>query len=252
MTGAIKEKKPYISPFSMQHENVLKWTNMTSKEIPLKNGLLNVPSSVAALVHDLAIVGVIGSSQCKRLYVRSNSAEKISKALDLGLLKKHELVRGNQIIPLYTLGATGMCLAGLDYKDYANYWKKYTIQDVLQRLVFFQTYGQMKDVTDMEILESETPFVASLKINERLFNILVLRGNESIVANYFRYETDIPSQIIIITEGINHITPIQNVLSPFTDRIRLTTDERLKMPFEDMFYYFNENNEWILENTSNN
>lgn len=251
MTNLIKEQKKYVSPFSMQHENELKWKNMTSKEIPLKNGLLNVPPSIATLVQDLALVGVIGSSQCKRLYIRSDSAARISKALDLGVLKRHELIREKQIIPLYTLGPTGLYLAGLDHVEDANYWKKYSTQDVLQRLVFFQMYGQMKDLGEMEVLESENPFVARLKIKENEFAILVLRGNESLVADYFRYEIDIPSRILIIAEGINHLLPIQEVLTPFADRIRLTTDERLKMPFGNMFYYLHNNN-WVLENSLNN
>jgi hypothetical protein len=248
MTILPDKEKVYISPFSMQHENILNWNFTSSKEIPLKNGLLNVPPSIVSLVKDLAVIGVIGSSQCKRLYVRSNSAARISKALDLGLLKKHELIRGKQIIPLYTLGPTGMYLAGMDYEQNANYWKLFSIQDVLQRLVFFQMYGQMKDLSEMVVSEAEDPFISGLKINDNSFHILVLRGNESIVENYFKYETEIPDRIILIAEGINHILPVQSILTPFADRIRLTTDDRLKMPFEDMFYYFN-HNAWVLENS---
>lgn len=232
----------------MQHENTLKWTNMTSKEIPMKNGMLNVPDGIIDLVEDLAVVGVIGSVQCKRLYLRSNPAKKISKALELGILKKHEMLRNNQIIPLYTLGATGMRLAGLDYEEEFNYWKKYSNEDVLKRLVFFQLYGQMKDIDKMRVLPSENPFLANIEIQGNDFSILILRGNESVVQNFFRYEETIPERIVIVTEGLNHIAPIQDVLKPYADRIRLTTDERLKMPFEDMFYLY-QDNKWIIENS---
>ena len=250
MVNVATELKPYISPFSLRHDNTLKWTNMTSKEIPMQNGMLNVPHTIADLIKDLAVVGVIGSAQCKRLYVRSDTSKKISKAIDLGILKRHELIRNNQIIPLYTLGATGMYLAGLDYEDEFNYWRKYSEEDVLQRLVFFQLYGQMKDLEKMQVLNTEDPFVASIKIHEIEFKVLVLRGNETVVQNYFRYEKDIPSHIVIVAEGLNHILPIQDAIKPYADRIRLTTDERLKLPFGEMFYYFDQN-KWVLENTTN-
>lgn len=252
MTSIASESKPYISPFSLQHENNLKWQCMTSKEIPLKNGMLDVPPSMMELLKDLAVFGVIGSDQCKRLYIRSDGAKKISKALALGLLKKHELVRGKQLIPLYTLGPTGMALADLEYTEKANYWEAYSVQDVMQRLVFVQLYGQMKHLGKIKVHDSHDPFVASLRITghnstEQDFHVLVIRGNESIVTNYFRYETP-PERMIVLAEGQNHLKPINEAMKPFADRIRLTTDDRLKMPFEDMFYYF-KNNNWILENS---
>lgn len=245
----MQSKKTYISPFSITHEAELKWKTMTGKEQPNRNGMINVPDNLMDLIDHLAIVGVIGSSQCKRIYVRSDTGKRISKAIDLGLLKQHELIRKNQSIPLYTLGPTGMVLAGLDHNRVANYWKVYKKHDVMQRLTFFQLYGQLKELDKTHVIHGEEPFTAAIRIRDLEFNILVLRGNESIVKNYFKYEAQADKRIIIIAESLNHILPIQNEIKPFLKNIRLTTDDRLKLPFNEMFYEFKDNN-WVLENRS--
>lgn len=241
--------KTYLSPFSIQHEAIINWKTMTSKERPNRNGMINVPDKMMNLIDDLAVVGVIGSAQCKRIYVRSNSGKHISKAMALGLLKEHELVRNKQQIPIYTLGPTGMMLAGIDYERNANFWKLLKKEDVMQRLVFFQLHGQFKEIEGIKVVPSEKPFVAGIQILDNTFHVLVMRGNESIVQNYFKFEKDIPGRIIIVLETLNQVLPIQNEIKPFADRIRLTTDERLKMPLSEMFYEFKEN-KWVLESNS--
>lgn len=235
------------SPFSISKETKMKWTTMTTREKPNINAMIDVSEQQQELCDALAVVGVIGSSQCKNLYMRSNTQQRRAKALDLGILKQHELIRDNKVIPVYTLGATGMALAGLDTDEEANKWKTYDKSMVLQRLVFFQLYMKFKSMNEKFIVKkSHSPFVAAISIDENEFHVLVVRGNESIIQNYFKYETEIPSKILVVVESITHLQPLQNTFKPFTDKLRVTTDDRLKSSFSEMFYHF-KNNEWVLE-----
>lgn len=237
------------SPFSLSIETEVLWETMTSKEVPIKNGLLHYSAEHQDFLKDLANVGLIGSVQFGTIYASKNTFKKrLQKAVELNLLKKHLLIRNKSSIPIYTLGATGMMLADLDYKNEANRWKELKNNDVLQRLVFYQLYGQIKSFDSKAIItKAEAPFIAAINRNDKSFSVLVVRGNDQQIKDFIRYEADkMPKRILMIVECINHIQPLMEYLRPHTDVIRVTTDHDLKTPFEKMFYQYH-NQEWIKE-----
>lgn len=221
---------------------------MTTREKPIDSAVLNCSEQMLTLCDDLATIGVIGSKQALQMYFR-NDKRRLNKAVDYKFLKKHEIIRGNNIIPVYTLGATGLFMTfGNDYEKYANYWKKFDKNEVLRRLVFNQLLNSMrKENNKIDILNSESPFIGSISRNEKEFHVLVVRGNENEINQFFRYEQDkIPKRMLIIVEEMNHLNPIKATIKPFHGAIRLTTDLDLSEPIERMFYQFKDN-DWQKE-----
>lgn len=235
------------SPFTVSLQTELHWETMTTREQPSKESLLNYSEDIETLCCDLAVVGLIGSVQVRRIYF-SNNKNRLNKAVDLKYLKKHEMTRGNNKIPVFTLGAVGMCIANGNM-DIANVWKTYNKYDVLRKLVFFQLYGSMKQEDNkITMVNAEKPFEAVINRNGKDFHVLVVRGNENEINQFFRYEADkIPKRILIVVEDLNQLMPLQNILKPFFYRIRVTTDHDLNEAFSQMFYQFKDN-QWQKEN----
>jgi hypothetical protein len=242
--GKVGAKK--VSPFSVTTATEMKWETMTSREQPSKEALLNCSDNMANFCKDLAVVGMIGSIQALRIYFQMNKT-KLNRAVDQNILKKHLIIRGNNPVPVYTLGPAGMFLATNDLL-LANEWKTYDKYEVLRKLVFFQLYGNLKGLNeDVKILPSEKPFTAAINRNGKEFHILTVRGNENEINQFFKHEQQkIPQRILVVVEEFNHLKPVQAILKPFSDRIRLTTDLDLNEPFERMFYHFKDN-VWVKE-----
>jgi hypothetical protein len=248
-TTTVTEKGLNPSPFSVSLETELKWETMSSKETMIRNGVITCSEENKALINDLAIIGVIGSVQCSRIYWKMDKDKKqAKKSVELRYLKKHQLIRGKTTIPIYTLGATGFFIAELDPENEANKWKQLKKHEVLQRLAFFQLYAQLRAQDPTIFVEpAELPFVCNINRRGKPFSVLVVRGNENTINNFFKYESDkLPDRMIIIAESLNHLNPIQNAIKPFLNRIRVTTDHDLKESFEKMFYLYSDNN-WLKE-----
>lgn len=238
------------SPFSISLDAKLNWETMTTKETMIRNAVISCSEDTQALIRDLAIIGVIGSVQTARIYWNMDKEKRqAKKSVELRYLKKHQLIREKTSIPIYTLGATGFFIAGLDPESEANQWKKLKKNDVLERLVFFQLYAQLKEQDKKIFVEAaDGPFVGSINRNGKTFSILVVRGNENNINSYFRHESEkLPERILIVAEELSHISPINDAIKPFLNRIRLTTDRDLKEPFEKMFYQYRDNT-WQKEN----
>ncbi|MFS0783491.1 hypothetical protein [Bacillus sp. 1P06AnD] len=242
LTG-MQDKK--LSPFTMSLKTELKWQTLTTREQPIQSALLNCSPRLEDFCLDLSAVGVIGSVQALKLYF-NNDKSKLKKAHELKFIKRHEILRGNKLIPLYTLGATGLFLVGNPLE--ANYWKEYNAQEVLRCLVFFQFLSHMRQGNNkIDVLPSKQPFTAAIRMNEKLFDILIVRGNENQINQLFRYESEkLPKRMLVIVEEISHLMPVQEQMKPFLNRIRLTTDLELALPLNQMFYKFHEN-AWIKE-----
>lgn len=242
-TGQVEKK----SPFTVSLQTDLHWETLTTREKPSKESLLNCSEAIESFCHDLAVVGLIGSVQARRIYLNNNK-NRLNKAVDLKYLKKHEITRGNNKIPVYTLGAVGMFIVDGNM-DKANEWKTYSKYDVLRKLVFFQLYGSLKQEDDkIHLIHAEKPFEAAIHINGRDFHVLVVRGNENEINHFFRYESEkIPKRILLVVEDLNQLMPVQNILKPYFNRMRLTTDHDLNESFSQMFYQFKEN-KWQKEN----
>lgn len=251
MTLAEKEKvktgAERTSPFSVSIPTELRWETMTTREQPSKNSLLDYSEATEELCKDLSVIGVIGGLQAQRIYLNNNK-KRLKKATDLKILKRHEIIRGKNSIPIYTLGATGMMLSNGDLKD-ANKWKTYNAQEVLKRLVFFQLYGSLKaEDNKVSLMTSPSPFMAAINRNGKEFHILIVRGNENAINHFFRYEKEkVPKRMLIVVEELSHLMPIETMIRPYADRIRVTTDLDLSQSFKHMFYHFHDN-QWEKEN----
>lgn len=239
-----------FSPFSISLDAELQWDTLTYRESPVKQAFLMDSEANDRLLNDLSIIGIIGSAQCSRVYYNMDK-KKVKKAIELRLIKKHNLVRNKQIIPIYTLGSTGMAMLKLSIDEEANKWKLYKKHDVLQRLAFYQLYGKLKeedpDISLSPMENDLAPFLANIERNGKSFAVCVVRGNENEIKNFFRFESDkLPDRILFLVEYISHLKPINDALKPFLNRIRVTTDFDLKEPFEKMFFAYHEH-EWQKE-----
>lgn len=248
MTVQTNNKPIRKSPFTVSISTELKWETMTTREKPIDNAVLTCSDQMMSMCDDLATVGILGSVQALQLYFK-NDKRRLNKAVDYKFLKKHTITRGNNAIPLYSLGATGLFIVfGPEYESYANYWKKFDKNDVLRRLVFNQLLSSMrKENNKIEVLNSEKPFTGAIDRNGKQYHILVVRGNENEINQFFRYEQDkIPNRMLIIVEEMNHLTPIKETIKPFHEAIRITTDLDFTEPVERMFYQFIDN-DWQKE-----
>lgn len=235
-----------ISPFSVSIPTELNWNTMTSREEPNRNGVISSSEETHILCEDLSKVGVIGSIQLKRMYLNNNK-KKLNKFCDLNILKKHEILRGKNVIPLYTLGATGMFIAAGDLEQ-ANEWRTYDKYAVLRKLVFFQLYEVFKKQDEKVTVEKSIgPFTAAINRGGKLFHVLVVRGNENEIANFLRYESEMmPKRVLLVIEDLGHIKQLEVHLKPYSKSLRLTTDLDITGPFESMFYAYKDN-DWIRE-----
>lgn len=230
-----------LSPFSVAYDWKIKWSVVMSSEESHQltlNQLHHSPDDkLLNMMNALNDIGVIGGVQLSRIFL-DGKKKQLKKLYSTRIIKKHELFKDKQIIPIFTLGKTS-----LDYLDEEpNTWYAYNEFAVLERLLFFQLYERFLNGMKSEkiVIESaESPFVGRLVISSIPFLILVIRNNESSILKYL--EKVAPSErIICVCEHLSDLKHINDQLNHLA--VRVTTDFDIKYsPINEMFYVWRKN-----------
>jgi len=227
------------SPFSLKHHWKVKWNNQNNKvheSAMIWNGKIEKD-----LLPALANVGVIGHLQMKHIFL-GKGKKSVSKLCSTGKLTRHILLRNKEEIPIFTLGPTSEEM--LKDKMPIVEWRTFSIQDILQRLLFFQLINKLReDKSNISIFPSAYPFVAGIIRNGRKIHVLVERGNEKELIHTFKFYPP-KEQFIFIKEKLNYGQELDQYMEKC--KVRLTTDNDMKMPFHEMFYRL-KNGQWIKE-----
>lgn len=153
------------------------------------------------------------------------------------------IFRGSMEIPIYTLGSTGLTLAG--QQEYTNMWHTTSESAVLRNILFYQLYGKFRDEDrTIEMDMAKEPYTGAITRKGKAFYILVVRNNREELTKFL--STYPKENIIVICEHIDHLQPFNEYLGGLN--VRVTTDIDINKPFKDRFYKWH-NNKWLKENT---
>lgn len=230
-----------LSPFSIAYDWKIKWSVVMSAEESNQfalNQLMFYPNKrILNMIHAIHAIGVIGGVQLSRMFLKGKK-KQIKKLYSTRIIKKHELFKDKQVIPVYTLGKTS-----LEYlNEEPNTWFQYDAYDVLARMLFFQLYEKFlngMNHANISIEQAPSPFVGRLVINSIPFLILVVRNNESSILKYL--EKVAPSErIICVCEHLSDLKHLNDQLNHLA--VRVTTDLDIKYsPINEMFYAWRKN-----------
>lgn len=137
-------------------------------------------------------------------------------------LVRHEIHKGKEIIPIYTLGQAGAIITNVPtYKP--NYWVEYRPKDVLKHVLFFELYYYFPN---SKITPTPEPFVGAIESQGKLFYIYVSRGDIKDLVMYLKWKgSPFTERMIILTESLQHIQPLAIHAKDMT--LRVTTDQEL-------------------------
>lgn len=225
----------FVSPFSTHHDWKVGWKR--ERGMPRD---IDIPRTYYPVLYAVATIGCAGSVQLKNLFGLYNK-KKLKSLAGSYLLLKHELFQGDKRIPVYTLGTNGVREFHLPH----NYWLNWQAEDVLKRLVFFKLYEVFLDY-EPDIVPSPEPFVGALQIGHKLYHVFVARDDVYDLLLYMKWNQNPDQRIIIVTEKLEHLSP----LNPFLNdvKIRVTTDEDLlnEESIDQMFYEWDAgDNVWV-------
>lgn len=189
-------------------------------------------------------LGIIGSAQFRNLFFPKNKAH-IHHMLRQHKIIEHPIKRrdGNKMTTLqvYTLGYKS--LEYFHILDYMNYWLEYNSSEVLQRLAFFKLYQRFVSKEPV-VYRAPPPFTGMFDISGDPIDVLVVKNNTQEIQNEWRFIKPNPNKrMIVLTENLNWLKPINEFLIPCKVRVALESD--LDVPIEQMFYHWDsEKNMW--------
>lgn len=164
-------------------------------------------------------IGAIGTTQFVNLYYR-NRVAKVKALESKGFLLKHKLLRNGAEMHVYTLGPSAFHLFNLWSK--LNYWAAYRSLDIVRRMVFFricETFAAEQRLP--AIYTSKVPLTGTLELNAPL-DVLVLKENTADIQSEWRFAApDRNRHMVVITESLNFLKPIEDILSVGKTRVAL-------------------------------
>ncbi|MDX8367671.1 hypothetical protein [Cytobacillus sp. IB215665] len=225
-----------ISPFSCTHDYKVYWNPIDTNEEPSSAGFIYSSDEEKEMLRQVGSIGVIGQIQLSRIFLNNQKA-KLNKLLDLKKVRQHLLQKGNQQIPIYTLGYVG--LNNIDRLDRINQFKDFTKDQILQKLVFANLFSEFKkNNSEAKVHEAiDGPYTGIIENNEKMYHVIVVRGNESEIENHFKYEQP-KERVLIVVESLSFVTPIIDSVKEYSKQIRVTTDLDMRDGFQNMFYKF--------------
>ena len=235
-----------ISPFSLeQHTWEPHWTILSSNA--KYSNIRQIESErEEKILQAVAAIGLIGRAQLSRIFFPDINKRYVQQKLKTMVrtykLIRHEISKNNNSIPIYSLGPATAEALGIEYD--VNYWLKYETKDVLKRVVFFQLYSSLLNQFDVQIYPAPLPYTGTLLMNNKMYFVYVARGNVNDILNTFKWNEQ-KERVIIITESLNYIQPLNAFANEI--RIRVVLDNDLKEPFDKMFYKW-ENGDWEKTN----
>lgn len=233
------------SLFSLSHDWSLHWVRLPSnfKRLEYFNG---ESSKEERAINALASVGVIGGQQLFKLF--SLDRRRLRKMVNEQKIVRHEMKLGSRIIPIYTLGANGAVMTGIEDAYELNYWLEYKTEDVLKRVLFFELYHHFNFEDERNVLPAPKPFLGSIEFNGHLFYVYVVRGDINEFLMYLKWrESSFNKRMIVIAESLRHLESLKPSLEPF--KIRLVLDQDLAKETEELqnYFYYLDKGEFIQD-----
>jgi|GEM_PF-4020851 len=204
-----------LSPFSIRH----RWEFRPGAP-PEEVENAPIRDNEAAALEAIGRVGLIGSVQIGRLF--GFGRHQIRRMIAEGKLTGHTLLKNRTEIPVFSLGPRGAKLLELPESD-ARRW---TVERILQTLVFFQFCCAMKDKQKtFQIRSSPQPFAGRLEVAGEVRDVLVLRGGLPLeVLREVMYRQANP--VITIAESFEDVRPYDEILGMADARLLLDEDLR--------------------------
>lgn len=228
-----------ISPYSLSHKWSLHWTRIPSN-VSQSNYINGESPKERKALEALAVVGIIEGAQLFRLF--SLDKKRLKRMVAEKKLVRHELIRNNHIIPIFTLGINGAVIGGLKGSYESNFWVEYKVEDVLKRLLFFQLFQHF---VKSKILPVPEPFIGAIEFKDKTIYVYVVRGDVSDLPMYLKWKgKQFDGRLIVVTESIRHLQPLNLILENL--KLRVAIDVDLKGGTKDhhkLFYFIDETGE---------
>jgi len=238
-----------ISPFSNQHKWELKWRRIPSRELSKQqSGMVFDTNSrkERKALEAIASVGLIEGNQLQQIFKLKK--RQIRRMESFNLIMKHIIKKNGQDIPFYTLGPASAEKIVPGFMP--NYWVEYWTEDVLNRFIFFRLYDLLKD-QKAYVRTAPKPFTGALELNGNLLYVYCTRGDTKDLQMLLKWKP-FTDRIIIVTEHIHHLKPLDIFLHDRKLKVRVITDEQL-LRERPQFYTYKENEdkvfEWMLESS---
>jgi hypothetical protein len=236
-----------ISPFSCQHKWELEWKRISSREFTKRHpGIVFDTNSrkERKAIEAIASVGLIEGNQLQQIFKLKKP--QIKRMESFKLIMKHFIKKNGQDVSFYTLGLASAekIVPGF----IPNYWVEYRIEDVLNRFMFFHLYDVLK-YQKANIAAAPKPFTGALEINGNPLFVYCTRGDTKDLQMFLKWRR-FTERIIIVTESIQYLKPLDLFFQDRKMKIRTITDEQLMRDFPQ-FYSYQENGDkgfgWMLE-----
>jgi len=232
-----------FSPFSSQHKWELEWRRIPSRQLSKqRSGIVfdtNSRKEKKAL-EAIASVGLIEGKQLLQIFKLKKP--QIKRMESFNLIMKHLIRKNGQDILFYTLGSASA--EKIVPRFIPNYWVEYRIGDVLNRFMFFWLYDLLKH-QKANIGAAPEPFTGALEMNGNPLYIYCTRGDTKDLQLLLKWKP-FTERMIIVTEHIQHLKPLDIFLQNKNLKIRVITDEQL-MRDCPQFYMYQENKDKVFE-----
>lgn len=232
-----------LSPYSLSHAWSLHWKRVPSniKRSDFVNGESRKERKA---LEALASVGVIGGVQLTRLF--SLDKKRLKRMAMEKKIVRHEIHRNKQVIPIYTLGINGAVVAGLNDCYESNCWVEYKTEDVLKRLLFFQLFQHF---SESKVLPTQEPFSGAIQFQGKPIYVYVVRGDVNDLLMYLKWSgKHFKERLIIITESIRHLKPLNVHAGTFKLRVAFDVDlHNEDEDFQKLFHFVSESGEFIAD-----
>lgn len=220
------------SPFSITHEWTFKPASFSEELVP---GYAPLRAATEADgLRSLGLIGCMGSVQMERLFQWKR--HQVRRMLAEKKLIQHLLLKNKNTIPIYTIGPRAAQLLNLEWSH--EFWRTWTMEQILSHLVFFQFCCAMRDKQKaFQIHAAPYPFTGRVEIGSESRNVLVIRGDTSHLHASLRHSS---YPIIAISESLEAVMPVNELLK----EAKLLLDADLKQEYR---FYRQIKGEWVIK-----
>src|SRR4051812_16985714 len=238
-----------VSPFSNQHKWELEWRRIPSRELSKqRSGIVFETNSrkEKKALEAIASVGLIEGNQLQKIFKLKKT--QIRRMESFKLIMKHFIRKSGQDVPFYTIGTAS---AEKVFPGFVpNYWVEYRTEDVLNRFMFFRLFDLLKH-QKANVGAAPKPFTGALELNGNPLYVYCTRGDTKDLQMLLKWKP-FTDRMIIVTERIQHLKPLDIFLQDRKLKVRVITDEQL-LRERPQFYTYKENEdkvfEWMLESS---
>src|SRR5699024_3133905 len=133
----------------------------------------------------------------------------------------HKLIRNKSTkTTLYTLNVKGVIAIKLDnYKP--NYWLQYFPDDVLKRIIFFQTY---ENLPRQPIIATPSPFVGGIDNGGAMIYVYISKGNNDDLIRYLKFEQQTNQRIVLVVETLGQLRTMEEYIKKLRVRVVIEND----------------------------